>query len=341
MKTIDSDAHVIENERTWDYLDPSAKGSRPSLMTEETVDGSRRQFWVIEGRAFGRANIGLDTPKESREMADIDARIRHMDELEVDVQVLYPSLFLRPLTRRADTEIALCRSYNRWLADIWSHSKGRLRWAAVLPLSRMEEALGEARWARDNGACAVFMRGIEMDMTLDDPYFFPLYETVSDLDLPIGIHAGNNSFLWEDLFHGDSGFSRAKLSVVSAFHSLVFSGIPSRFPRLRVGFIEVSSQWVPHAVHDLTRRWERRGNKVDRSSVLRDNRLFVACQTDDDIAYVLKYAGEDNLVIGTDYGHNDTATEIEALRNLRRDSGVSATAIDKILDDNAVALYGL
>ena len=339
MRTIDSDAHVIETERTWDYM--SAGQSRPALATEEAADGSKRQFWVLEGRAFGRANIGLDTPTASREMADIGARLRHMDELEVDVQILYPSLFLRPLTRRADTEIALCQSYNRWLADIWSHGQGRLRWAAVLPLLTMDEALKELSFARDHGACAVFMRGIELDMSLDDPYFFPLYEAASDADIPIGIHAGNNSFLWEDLFRGESGFSRAKLSVVSAFHSLVFSAIPFRFPRLRIGFIEVSSQWVPHAVHDLARRAQRRGKPFDQYSVLRENRLYVACQTDDDLDYVLRYAGEDNLLIGTDYGHNDTATEIEALRNFKRDSGVSAAAIQKILDDNAVAFYGL
>jgi predicted TIM-barrel fold metal-dependent hydrolase len=205
----------------------------------------------------------------------------------------------------------------------------------------MDAALGELPFAHEHGACAVFMRGIENDLTLDNPYFFPLYDAVSEYDLPIGIHAGNNSFFWNDMFGSDSGFSRAKLAVVSAFHSMVFSGVPAQFPRLRVGFIEVSSQWVPHAIHDLARRFERRGKPFDRYGTLRDNRLFVACQTDDDLPYVLKYAGEDNLVMGTDYGHNDTATEIEALRHLRHDGEVSAVAINKILDENARALYGL
>ncbi len=74
---------------------------------------------------------------------------------------------------------------------------------------------------------------------------------------------------------------------------------------------------------------------------MRDNRLYVACQTDDDLAYVLKYAGEDNLVIGTDYGHSDTSSEIEALRKLRQNSDVPSSVIDKILYDNPRAFYGL
>ncbi|HUK41467.1 MAG TPA: hypothetical protein VLX11_10495, partial [Candidatus Acidoferrales bacterium] len=69
--------------------------------------------------------------------------------------------------------------------------------------------------------------------------------------------------------------------------------------------------------------------------------IFVACQTDDDLPYVLKYAGADNLVIGTDYGHNDTSAEILALRKLKEDGAVPPEIVAKILDDNARALYSL
>jgi predicted TIM-barrel fold metal-dependent hydrolase len=275
-------------------------------------------------------------------MADVAARLRHMDELEIDVQVLYPSLFLRPLTHRTDTEIALCRSYNRWMADIWSQGNNRLRWAAVLPFKDIEESVNELDYAVQNGACAVFMRGIEEDMSLDNPYFYRLYDAVSDANVPIGIHAGNNSFFWNDMFFDEGGYSRAKLPVISAFHTFLMSDIATRFPRLRIGFIEAASQWIPGAVHDMARRAERRLKRpVDRTAQLREHNLWVACQTDDDLPYVLKYAGEDNLVIGTDYGHNDTATEIEALRYIKSSGEVSATAISKILGDNAQKLYGL
>ena len=56
---------------------------------------------------------------------------------------------------------------------------------------------------------------------------------------------------------------------------------------------------------------------------------------------MLEYAGEDNLVIGSDYGHDDSSSELKALRILRQDGSVSRRAIDKMLDDNARALYGL
>ena len=342
MMAIDSDAHAVENQHTWTYVERSARSLMPTLVTERDGHGAPRRYWVFDGRPYPLLPDGQETPQGSRELTDVDARLRHMDELGIDLQVLYPTVFLRPLTRQAEVELALCRSYNRWLGDVWSRGKGRLRWAAVLPLSSMDSALQELVLARKSGACAVFLNGIEHDMTLDNPYFFPLYAAASDLDLPLGIHAGNNCFAWQDLFDREDGCSRAKLSVISAFHSILSAHIPARFPRLRVGFIEAAAQWIPAALHDLARRAERRpGEAFDRFTALRHNRLFVTCQTDDDLPYVLKYAGEDNLVIGTDYGHEHTATDLGALRHLKAHGQVSQDVVAKILDDNARALYGL
>ena len=75
--------------------------------------------------------------------------------------------------------------------------------------------------------------------------------------------------------------------------------------------------------------------------MLRKNKIWVTCQTDDDLPYVLSYAGDDTLIIGTDYGHNDTSSEILALRKLREDGAVPTPVVNKILDDNARALYAL
>lgn len=51
--------------------------------------------------------------------------------------------------------------------------------------------------------------------------------------------------------------------------------------------------------------------------MMREKRLYVACQTDDDLPYILKYSGEDNIVIGTDYGHVDSSSELDAIQTLR------------------------
>jgi predicted TIM-barrel fold metal-dependent hydrolase len=342
MAIIDADAHVLETERTWEYMLEAERSMRPRIVPTPNDPSSGGESWLVDGTTIGKArNVGHETPKEAREMDDIQARLKHMDELEVNVQVLYPTIFLRPFTRRPEVELAVTRSYNRWLIDIWKQAPKRLRWVVVLPLLSMDKALEEARYAKENGACGIFMRGLEGDKRVSDSYFFPLYEEAGRLGLPVCVHSATGSFAVHEYFLDECGFNKFKLAVVGSFHSLIFNRVPEKFPDTKWGFIEVSSQWVPYAIHDYARRFERQGKTVDKSGVLRKNRIWVACQTDDDLPYVLKYSGDDMLVIGTDYGHNDTSSEITALRTLREDGVLPPRVVNKILDDNARALYGL
>ncbi len=338
MPTIDADTHVIETERTWEYMDESEAKHSPLLVSP---NNSARQFWLIDGKIFSRGvNVNKEIPAASLEVRNIETRLIHMDKLEVDIQVLYPSLFLRPLTDKPEIELALCKSYNRWLAEIWRKGENRLRWVAVVPLMSMDRAVAEARFAKDNGACGLFTRGLVENRLLSDAYFHPLYEEASRLNLPICIHASTGNFDWVELFQQESGFSKFKLPVLSAFHSIVSEGIPDRFPKLRFGFIEVRAQWVPYLYCDLAKRFEQQGKQLDRD-FMRQNRLYVACQTDDDLPYILRYAGEHSLVIGSDYGHADTSSEIEALRKLKTQGEVSPEVIDRILYSNPKELYNL
>jgi predicted TIM-barrel fold metal-dependent hydrolase len=226
------------------------------------------------------------------------------------------------------------------MADIVAKEPRRFRWVVVPPLLNMEKVEEELSFAKERGACGVYLRGLEADRRLSDSYFFPLYEAASRLDLPICVHSANGSIESHDFFLDEPGFCKFKLAVVGAFHSLINDGIPERFPTLRIGIIEISAQWIPYAIHDLARRHARRGKQL-ADNVLKHNRVYVTCQTDDDLDYILGYAGEDNLIIGTDYGHSDNASEIEALRKLRDERTIPARAVDKILDDNPRALYAL
>jgi predicted TIM-barrel fold metal-dependent hydrolase len=339
MSTIDADAHVIENESTWDFMLESERAFKPKIV------GSNRpndpfDYWLVDGRVIPRNNVERALPVAAREMSDLGVRIQHMDALGIDRQVIYPTFFITPISRRPDIDLAVARSYNRWMAEIVRKEPDRFRWVVVPPLQTLEHVSEELRFGKEHGACGVYLRGLEVERMLSDPYFYPLYEQASTLDLPVCIHSANGAFTTYDFFADDPGFSKFKLAVIGAFHALVFHGIAQRFPNLRIGIIEVSAQWIPYAVHDLARRFARRGRHFPEN-VLKENRVYVTCQTDDDLDYVLGYAGAENLVIGTDYGHADNAVEIEALRKLRGQGKLKAEVVDRILQDNPAALYGL
>jgi predicted TIM-barrel fold metal-dependent hydrolase len=352
MRAIDADAHVIETVQTWSYLDAEERRFTPQLMTQThgepllSNEGiAVRDFWVIEGRAHGKdRNVGTDTSQESREMLSVAARLAHMDQLDIEIQVLYPTLFLRPVVQQAERERALCKSYNRWLADLWRQGEGRLRWVAKPPLQSLEKTpalvLDELRWAKDHGACGIFMRGLECERALGSAYFFPLYEIAGQLDLPICVHSANGSFLHHDFFAEDTTFTKFKLAVVGAFHTLLEKEIPRRFPRVRWGFVEVSAQWVPYVLNDLADRFRRKRQSFSQHT-LAENNMWVACENTDDLPYVLQHAGEDCLMIGTDYGHHDPSTELNAIKLLRGDKRIPAGVVQKILETNPRKFYGL
>ena len=339
MKVIDADAHVIENESTWDYMSESERQFKPKIVSASSGQDPF-DYWLVDGRVIPRSNVGRELPVAAREMRDVAARIKHMDELGIDCQVIYPTFFITPISRRPDIDLAVARSYNRWMAEIVRKEPSRFRWVLVPPLQNFEHLTAELKFGKENGACGIYMRGLEAERMLSDPYFYPLYDQASVLDLPICVHSANGAFTTYDFFADDPGFSKFKLAVIGAFHALVFHAIPQRFPKLRIGIIEVSAQWISYAVHDLRRRFARRGKSFP-NNVLQENRIYVTCQTDDDLEDVLRYSGEDNLVIGTDYGHADNAAEIEALRKLRNEGQLPGRVIDKILDDNPRALYAL
>lgn len=338
MKVIDADAHVIESESTWDSMLESERQFRPRIIRSDA--DPTIEYWHMDGRLMPRSNVEKKLPEAARDMSDLSLRIKHMDALRIDVQVIYPTIFIFPTARRPEADLAICRSYNRWMAEVVAKAPDRFRWVVVPPLLNMDKVPAELAFGKEHGACGIYLRGLEADRRLSDPYFFPVYEAAVKLDLPVCVHSANGSIAAHDFFLDEPGFCKFKLAVIGAFHSLINEGIPDRFPGLRTGIIEVSAQWIPYAVHDLARRHARRGKKLS-DNLLKEKRIYVTCQTDDDLDYILGYAGEDTLVIGTDYGHSDNASEIEALRHIREQGKIKAAVVEKILSDNPCALYGL
>jgi predicted TIM-barrel fold metal-dependent hydrolase len=342
MQTIDADAHVIESEQTWSYLAEDERHFAPLLLdkVEGSDPGAPPRYWYSGDFVQPKNNADLvSMDAESREMGNVKARLVHMDELNIDVQVLYPTIFLAPCAHDAAQEFAQYRAYNRWLADIWKISGDRLRWAACAPLYSMHKVRDELKFTKDHGACAVFVRPFECDRYVGESYFAPLFEAAEELDLAIAFHSGNASYHLNN-FHGGHNFGRFKLAVVAQFHWLLEYEVPKKYPNLRWTFIEASASWIPYVLGDVESRLRRRGKKLS-DDPLAENNIWVTVEVTDDIPYIIDRVGDDNLIIGTDYGHTDTSAQIEALRMLKDNDAIAPESIDKILGANPAKLYGL
>jgi predicted TIM-barrel fold metal-dependent hydrolase len=344
---IDADTHVDETEATWEYLTEAERRFKPIPIEpgEPPIPGDSRphRLWLVDGRMGmrrWRSDERTGTTREKRELHDVKARVAQMDELGIEVQVLYPTFLLVMPTTKPDWQAAICRSYNRWLADRTAESNGRLRWV-MPPVDSMDDALEELRFGKEHGAVGVFKRAIEAGgRTVADPYFFPLYEEAQRLDLPICIHAGGGV--------GDQ-FARPE---IGCFSHLALGGVPLRFPTLRFGVIEAMASWVPYIIADFKAKGQFGGSFKTyaekpmqvQDDFLRDNRFYVTAQTNDDVPYLMKFGGQDSLMIGTDYGHEDQSAVLGALESIERleERGDLAPGLaQKILVDNPRAFYAL
>ncbi len=358
MVTIDADAHVIETEHTWDYLEPADRKYRPTLVAAPGQPG--REHWLIDGKARGfrfptlteqelrrrseRSGRDVVTPRAAREMDDVALRLADMDRLGIDIQVLHNTIGIEQLTDQPAIDVALCLSWNRWLADIWKQGSGRLRWSMLPPVLSVADALDEIRFAKEHGAVAVCMRPVEGARLLTDPYFYPIYEQAQSLDMAVAVHIANGNPPMCELFRSASsaggGFSTFRAPTVMACQQILMSEVPQQFPLLRWGFVEASANWVPWIVADVKERYEVAGRPVPDYPLV-ENRVYVTCQTNDDLPFVLKHAGERSIVIGTDYGHFDPSSELDAITVLKQRSGLPEATIESIVDANPRAFYGI
>jgi uncharacterized protein len=359
---IDADTHIAESEAMWSYMDKEMNPRRPILATipDDTWYKDRNAFWLIDGEIFpkpaGKASFSLITPsaqkKESgrgdihlavRELTDPAARLKDMDKIGVEIQVIYPTLFLVYLTDDRELEIALCRAYNRFVANGCAHAPNRLKWVAILPLRSIEASLQEIKWAKEKGAVGVFFRGMEGNLTLDNPYFFPIYAEAEKLGLAICIHTGSGSRYLMQLFDVERNhtFAHNRVLPVVAFRDLVANRVPEQFPKLRFGFIEAAASWVPYIIHVLRRSVRGDLKNENPQELFREYRFWVACEADEELPYLVRFIGEDKIIIGSDYGHNDPSKEPEFVKNMRAREDVAPAVVQKILCDNARGLYGL
>ena len=108
MGIIDADTHIDETDDTWEYMTGEDLRFKPTTQYPANPDPTKvpTRYWLIDGRRqlrFIRGDEESGTVVESRELLDVQVRLKHMDQLGTYIQVIYPTLFLaefRPPRRR-------------------------------------------------------------------------------------------------------------------------------------------------------------------------------------------------------------------------------------------------
>ncbi len=364
FRVLDSDLHVIEPADLYEqYLDKAYKHRAP-----RTVDASHGyvRHWQIDTYVFPR-RIGKGRPNADaralvvlKEYADarFDAasQLRAMDVEGIDIAVLFRTLPVVCVDAiEPEFASALCRAWNDWMADFRKLDPKRMRAASLLTLHDATLAAQELRRAvTDLGFVAGQMMPNPVNgVNLHDPRMDPLWAEAERLGVPICFHPAPNNY--SDI-HFVNRFLTAPSSTIalglnnpvelmSAVASMTAGGVLERHPGLRVAFLEGNCSWLPWLLWRLDEYWEmcKDGEAAKLQALPSEyfrRQCFISVDPDEDqVEWVIKKLGDDNLVFSTDYPHSDS--RFPEATDLCLKLPISDQSKRKILWDNCVRLYGI
>jgi aminocarboxymuconate-semialdehyde decarboxylase len=288
--TIDTHAHYFPQS----YIDLIAKLG-PRCGTTVTEDA--------QGRTFIQVGLLLRTGPITPLFIDLDTRLREMDRQGVKVHVLS---LTQPMVYWADDDLGLQLSVAFNDAASAAHRKHpeRLLGFATLPFQNPRLALEELeRAAKLPGIRGVYIATAVRDRDLSDRSFFPIYERLEDLGLPLFLHPMmvNNERMKQYYLINLCGnpFETA----LAAGH-LIFGGVLDAFPKL-----EISLPHAGGALPILRGRFDRGFEiRAECKTIPRPPSAYLKRFTYDTISYneeilqdLVDLVGADRIMVGSDY----------------------------------------
>ena len=333
---FDADGHVTESiEQVSKYLDDRYR-SRPLTLGLYPLDGWDRRLFGTLGDWAGNATSWLEA----------------LDKGGMETTVLYPTLglFLSFLKDR-HWAVAICKAYNTFLHEEFVRVSPRLKAVALLPVHDPEAAALELRrGVRELGLIGA-MLSADGTHVLGDRRFDPIYEEAQRLGVMLGVHAsgshlgGGGVDLFPEFIQAHT--CSHPFGQMRQLTSVIFEGVPERFPDLRLAFLEAGAGWAPYWMERMDDEYAKRGAveapvlRKKPSDYVRGGKIWFSCEADEWLLpQALKLVGENQIVFASDFPHWDHSYP-GSIDEIRDRGDLTDVQKRKILYDNGRRLYGL
>lgn len=266
---VDVDAHHYETEafsEIADYIDDpvlrrEAKFQGMARGGIASMDGSYQEMTGRITRYPERR--GEKVPPQPHR--DITLMYRWMDALRVDVACMFPTPMLNIVTcPRIEVEVALARAYNRWLCDnILESENGRLKSMLYLPFNDPAACIDIVEKFGSRKGVIGFMVVATHYRSVHDNAYMKLYAMLQERNLPLAFHA---AYTWSDKQLSLTNRFMAVHALGFTWHNMLHmtnwlvNGLPERFPKLKVVWIESGLAWVPFLMQRLDNEFMMRSS---------------------------------------------------------------------------------
>ena len=369
---VDADGHILEPADLWQkYIDPKYRDRAVRIDHDEkgweVLLFDNKPAEVVRGTLGALGGVGMNPdeffiPGNKTYMDgcppgsyDPKARLQVMDDEGIDIAMLYPTIgiFWEGWVQDPKLATAYSRAYNRWLVDFCSYDKKRLFPIAHISLLDPEGAVEETIRAKKEGCVGVYLspdmvaRGYKH---FDHPDFVRFWETVQDLQLPVGFHVvvrdqpSFNEWIRQDADFGLFNFTFLAIDVMAGFTQMMALAMFEKYPRMKCTVLESGANWISAWLDRMDHKYipmKSRSTLKMKPSEYFYRQCVVSADPDETMtAQVVEHIGADYFVWASDYPHIDSSFGV-AKEIRERIEPLPVDAQRKVLGGNAIRFYNL
>lgn len=349
---IDSDAHILETiGDLLPYMDSS-----PGI--KKRISGCSNPYTSVYSRAaptppatdhYGDLSRGSEAEKTIEDMVDFD----------IDYSILNPGLNQGlPTVNNTRFAVAIAKAYNSWVVDNFVDEYEHIYPSILIPPQKPDKAAEEIdEYADETGVAGITFPVGGLVPPMGHHQYDIIYEAAEDSGLPIIMHGNSVSAMYSRPVQAEWTETFLENHVV-VFPSqlmwnmttLMFQGVPEKFPDLRFVAQEAGISWVPY----LTWRFDDHYFEYPddspyltrRPSTYLEDQFYFSTQplgnTDGNphhLAQIIDMIGPESVLYAADLPHFDFDPPDELFTPIK--SHFSGEEIRGIMGETAAELFGI
>ena len=263
---VDVDAHHVEFD-SWaeilDHLENPVLRHNAKEMTKNWPNAKQLAFsnhpvgltfQDVFGRIPHQAELAEHVEK-TNEHRDLTLVRRAMDSMGIQMQIVFPQPMLEMgLHPDPDIVTAMTFAYNRWFTKTILPHERRVKTLLCLPFHDPDASIKMIQEFGETPGVVGFMITSQRHAGVHKNMYIRIYRELEERGLPLAFHAGPS---WGDTMTTTMNrfLSVHSMSFVTCnmthMTNWIVNGLPERFPKLKVIWIESGLAWIPFMMQRL------------------------------------------------------------------------------------------
>ena len=271
---VDVDAHVTETAFWSDVVDRmesdvykqmarafKERGGSPGLMN--STPGMLYQD--VFGRIPHQQRLGEAVPG-GHTHAQVTLVQRAMDSMGIDYMVVFPTpMLVLGMHPQVEMEVVIGNAFNKWLTEEVLPQDPRIKAMLYLPFNHPEASVKAVEMYADNPSVIGFSVTSTRFRAVNHDSYMPLYSAIQATGKPLAFHSG---FHWGDQSMQQCNKFISMHAISFVYYNIIhmtnwiMNGLPERFPKLKLVWIESGLAWVPFLMQRLDSEYMMRSSEA-------------------------------------------------------------------------------